>query len=160
MVARGDLGVELRPRGAAAAEEDRRHGAAQAGKPVIVATQMLESMIVSPTPTRAEVIDVVNAIYEGVDAVMLSAETAAGPSGGSGDDDGLHRPQVEHDRSLSGADPFHARRQPRRPPPTLCRTAPRMTVAARFRSTPSRLFTSTGSLGAADRARAAVGRPW
>ena len=120
MVARGDLGVEVEYEMLPAAQRDMVRRCAIAGKPVIVATHLLESMIDNPMPTRAEVTDVANAVYEQADAVMLSGETATGkyPVRCVTVLDRIAR-RIEQERGLE----LHRERQPRSVRDQLARSA-------------------------------------
>jgi pyruvate kinase len=144
MVARGDLGVELPPQSVPPLQKRIVETARRMGRPVIVATQMLESMIESPSPTRAEVSDVATAVYDGADAIMLSAESAAGK---------WPIESVAMMNSIADAverDPAHGDRvhftvtAPIRPPPTRWPKR-RRTSPGPYRRSAIVCFTSSGS---------------
>jgi pyruvate kinase len=130
MVARGDLGVELAPESVPIVQQELVTRARLKGKPVIVATQMLESMIEHPRPTRAEVSDVSHAVFAGADAVMLSAETASGayPVKAVEMMDRVAR-QVEGWQWVEGAFRSITDRQLELPPPLPLRSAVAKSVA-------------------------------
>jgi len=144
MVARGDLGVELNPEEVPPLQKRIVNATRLTGKPVIVATQMLESMIESPAPTRAEVSDVANAVYDGADAVMLSAETAAGqwPEEAVMMMDSIAR-QVERDEGYRQ----RVRLLDTRPDPTIADALAHacLTIADTVAMSAITVFTSTGT---------------
>ncbi len=141
MVARGDLGVEVDFRELPVIQRRIVRECVIAGKPVIVATHLLESMIENPMPTRAEVSDVANAVYEGADAIMLSGETAAGrfPERCVEVLDRIAR-RIEKEPTME----FHLERQPEDPRAELVRSAVRL--ADELRSPGIVVFTRRGSL--------------
>lgn len=144
MVARGDLGVEMPPEEVPSIQKHIIQCCRKEGKPVVVATQMLESMVKSPTPTRAEASDVATAVYDGADAVMLSAESASGSY------------PIESvtimDRIISHVekDPFYRKTQMTNLPDTESTTSDAITAAARqvahtLQAAAIVTFTSTGA---------------
>ncbi len=154
MVARGDLGVELPAERVPGLQKRITHACRLAGKPVVIATQMLESMISAPLPTRAEVSDVASAVFEGVDAIMLSAESAVGdyPVESIATMDKVAR-EVEHDPQYE-AIMFAGRAVPEATGADAISAAAR-TVAETLNAAAIVCYTSSGSTGI----RAARKRP-
>ncbi|NNE21548.1 MAG: pyruvate kinase, partial [Rhizobiales bacterium] len=146
MVARGDLGVELPLEAVPGWQKTMTKAARRAGKPVVVATQMLESMIEEPVPTRAEVSDVANAVFDGADAVMLSAESAAGawPEEAVAMMDRIAQ-SVEHNRDHRGL--IHAKDAIPEPTSADAISAAARTVAETLKLAAIVCYTGSGSTG-------------
>jgi pyruvate kinase len=144
MVARGDLGVEMPVERVPGLQKQIVSKARAAGKPVVVATQMLESMIASPVPTRAEVSDVATAVFDGADAIMLSAESAVGkyPIDAIRTMDRIAI-QVESDPSYAAI--LHATRTPPQPTAADAIAAAAHTVADTLQLAGIICYTATGS---------------
>ncbi|WP_428698470.1 pyruvate kinase [Stappia sp.] len=154
MVARGDLGVEMPLEQVPGLQKQIVRACRRAGKPVVVATQMLESMITAPVPTRAEVSDVATAVFEGADAVMLSAESAAGqfPVEAVATMDRIAR-QVERDPNYRGI--IHAQRQDPEPTGADAIAAAARQIAETLNLAAVVCYTTSGATGL----RAARERP-
>lgn len=154
MIARGDLGVELPLEQVPGRQKQITRAARKAGRPVVVATQMLESMIHEPVPTRAEVSDVATAVFEGADAVMLSAESAAGawPEKAVETMDKIAQ-EVERDPHYRGI--IHAQRTDPEPTSADAISAAARQVAETLKLAAMVCYTSSGSTGL----RAARERP-
>jgi pyruvate kinase len=146
MVARGDLGVELPIEAVPACQKQITRAARKYGKPVVVATQMLESMVTEPVPTRAEVSDVATAVYEGADAVMLSAESASGkwPIKAVEMMDAVAK-RVESDALYAGI--VHAQRTEPEPTSADAISAAARTIAETLKVPAIVCYTGTGSTG-------------
>ncbi len=146
MVARGDLGVELPLEEVPGLQKRLLRAARDRGKPVVVATQMLESMTASPVPTRAEVSDVATAVFEGADAVMLSAESATGayPAEAVATMDRIAR-QVESDANYEGI--LHFRDTPSNHTPADAISAAAASIAEALNVNAIVCYTATGATG-------------
>jgi pyruvate kinase len=146
MVARGDLGVELPIESVPAKQKHITRAARRYGRPVVVATQMLESMVTEPVPTRAEVSDVATAVYEGADAVMLSAESATGkwPEKAVQTMDRVAQ-SVENDTYYQGI--IHAQRTDPEPTAADAISAAARTIAETLKVPAIVCYTGSGSTG-------------
>ncbi len=146
MVARGDLGVEMPLEQVPSLQKRMTRACRKAGKPVVVATQMLESMISAPVPTRAEVSDVATAVFEGADAVMLSAESAAGQFPVEAVTT-MNQIAIETEKAEYYNDILHAQRNKPQPTSADAISAAARTIAETLNLSAFICYTSSGSTG-------------